>query len=160
MYGTPVIKLALRFHPDEGLIRSVRTFLANFCERALADPDIASRVEVTTYELVENAANHSTDGTVELELTVEGSSRLQLRISNRVTADQLPELLERFAEMKRFDDPLAYYVSLMHATADRKDGSGLGLARVMAEAGMSLDLEVHGDRVDICAGAQLNGRES
>ena len=160
MDSTPIIKLALRFHSDKWLIRSLRTFVANYCEGALDDADIASKLEVTTYELVENAANYSTDGTVALELSVNGGSLLRLRISNRAATEQLQALVERFAEMKRFEDPLEYYVSLMRATALRKDGSGLGLARVMAEAGMSLGLEVHGDRVDICAEAQLDRRQS
>ena len=57
--------------------------------------------------------------------------------------------------MKRFPDPLSYYVSLMHAAAGQVEGSGLGLARVRAEAGMALSLELDGDRVTIWADAQI-----
>jgi hypothetical protein len=46
---------------------------------------------------------------------------------------------------------MEHYVALMRETSKRKEGSGLGLARLRAEAGMELHLELEGSEVCLTA---------
>ena len=79
---------------------------------------------------------------------------MRMWFRNRAPRAEQVELEARFAAMKQFPDPMSYYLSLMHVAAGQVRGSGLGLARVWAEAGMTLSLEVESDRVTIWAEAQ------
>ena len=56
-----------------------------------------------------------------------------------------------FEEMKAAEDPMEHYCSVMRRNAKRQDGSGLGLARIRAEAEMTLDHEVDDELVTIIA---------
>ena len=46
---------------------------------------------------------------------------------------------------------MLFYTQLMRESATRNEGSGLGLARVWAEADFDLDLKTEGDQVTITA---------
>jgi hypothetical protein len=54
-------------------------------------------------------------------------------------------------------DPNEFYQKLMAKTALSPDGSGLGLARIRAEAEMQLSYQIESDRVCIRASAPVGG---
>jgi hypothetical protein len=66
-------------------------------------------------------------------------------------------LLELFEEMNTERDAFAYYQKLMQRSVKRRDGSGLGIARIRAEAEMSVRLKLErDDRVHIFAEADVS----
>jgi hypothetical protein len=70
----------------------------------------------------------------------------------------LADLKALFNEM-RVSDPLVHYQTILRRNYRRKDGSGLGLARIQAEGEMVLTLEIEGDdQVRLCATAEFEGR--
>jgi anti-sigma regulatory factor (Ser/Thr protein kinase) len=142
----------LTFRPNVELISVVRRFVSSFYEQILSDPDATSRIALATHELLENATKYSTDGetTIRIEVTATCAA-IRIRIWNRTHREHIGILRERFEEMVQSPDPFAYYQLLMGRTAKRRDGSGLGLARLRAEADMELSCEIEDDRVCIVA---------
>jgi hypothetical protein len=57
--------------------------------------------------------------------------------------------------MRNSTDAFDYYQQVMRKNAKRREGSGLGLARICAEAEMAIDCEVEEDRISIRARAAL-----
>jgi hypothetical protein len=53
------------------------------------------------------------------------------------------------SELKAAADPIAYYDRLIRSTAPIVGSSGLGLARIRAEAGLDVDCSVNGREVSI-----------
>ena len=56
-----------------------------------------------------------------------------------------------FAEMRMGVGRDAFYQVLLHRTAKRKEGSGLGLGRIHAEAELDLSCQIDGDVVQLRA---------
>jgi hypothetical protein len=118
----------------------------------LAEPDDAWRVALAAHELVENAFRHSIDGevSVALDVTGEGDKHLlTIRIRNRATPEQLEILKTHLDELATAADALDHYLEVMRRSAHRE--SGLGLARVRAEAEMTVSGAFEGDEVCILA---------
>ena len=66
------------------------------------------------------------------------------------------EQLERFlVELQDAQDPVAFYDRTIQASAKRRHGSGLGLARIRAEGEMELSHRIAGGRISIVAEAAL-----
>lgn len=133
-------KLEIRFSPSIELISSVRRFVSRFYEEILGDADIADRIALATHELLENAARYSIDGETRtlLEITRAPHTAVSVRTWNRASPGQIFVLQGLFDDMARCGDAFEYYQAAMRRTAKRSQGSGLGLARVWAEANMVL----------------------
>jgi hypothetical protein len=142
----------LTFRPNVELISVVRRFVSSFYEHILSSPDATSRIALATHELLENATKYSTDGetTIRIEVTATCEA-IRIRIWNRTARENIVLLRACFDEMLQFSDPFVYYQRLMERSAKRKVGSGLGLARLRAEADMELSCEIEEDRVCIVA---------
>ncbi len=147
----------LTFRPNVELISVVRRFVSSFYEQILSDPDAVSRIALSTHELLENATKYSTDGetTIRIEVTT-NCEAIRIRIWNRTQRENLGVLRAHFEEMLQFPDPFVYYQRLIERSAKRKVGSGLGLARLRAEADMELSCEIDDDRVCIVADTYVN----
>ncbi len=153
--------LELRFSPSVELISLVRRFVFDFYRQLLDDEDAVSRVAVATHELLENAVRYSTDGAATVRIDVEPSQpqrRLTIRIENHADAAHRAALRAIFDELHGADDPHEHYRVMMHRNARRTDGSGLGLARIRAEAEMTLSCEIDDDVVRIVAQTEVAGR--
>jgi hypothetical protein len=127
--------------------------VADLCEELLDDADATSRVAMAAHELMENVAKYSEggQGSVEVELTQrDGHSYVQVSTRNRASRKQRETLQQLIGELRRADDPLAYYDSVIVKSL-RSEGSGLGLARIRAEADMDVALSIEGDDVKISA---------
>jgi len=143
----------LRFRPSVELITLVRRFVADFYQRVLQDHDAASRLALTTHELLENAAKYSSDGEAMLCVTVDrGAGTVVVRTTNRATSAQRDTLRACFDEIADAPDAMILYTQMLQRSALLASGSGgLGLARIWAESDMALDLAVDGDNVVIQA---------
>jgi hypothetical protein len=140
------------FSPSIGLISSTRHYIEELLG-PVTNPDTSSRVALTVHELLENTLKYSLDGKAHIDValdTKDGERCLQVRASNRTSAARLSELSRRIDDLRDAEDPMALYIAMMRATAQRP-GSGLGLARIRVEAEMRLSYEIDGDRVTICA---------
>jgi hypothetical protein len=146
--------IRLDFVPEMRLIWRTSRYVRDFYGNVLADPDDCARVMLTAHELLENAAKYSADGLGQLEIELvdrQGQPYVQVRTRNRARADSLAELRRFFDESTRAPDAIALYDQMIARTAQRTDGSGLGLARIRAEGEMALSHSVDGDTLTIVA---------
>jgi hypothetical protein len=140
-----VAYVEVSFRPNVELISVVRRFVSEFYARMFKDADATSRVALATHELLENAVRYSKDGETRIRVEVMGDqpqSQIAIRTWNVATADHVDAVRLLFEEMDSNQDPFNHYQALMRRTARLVGGSGLGLARVRAEADMELSFEV------------------
>jgi hypothetical protein len=150
-------RFELTFGPTMLLILLVRQFISDFYDRLL-DREAGQMVAMATHELLENALKYSAEdsATLSIEVTPNGSSRrVVIKIRNRSSEEHIRPLQTLIDSMRRHPDPMEHYVALMRETSKRAEGSGLGLARLRAEAGMELGLELDGSDVCITAECQV-----
>ena len=153
----------LRIKPSARLISLMRRFLSEMLRELLTEAEDAWRIGLAAHELVENAFRHSIDGEVSMSVDVaeEGEGHmLTLRIKNRATPEQRQTLRAHLDELSAASDALEHYLAVMRRSAQRvasqgmlgaQRESGLGLARVRAEADMTVSGAFEGDEVCIMA---------
>jgi anti-sigma regulatory factor (Ser/Thr protein kinase) len=135
----------LSFEKRPELVSIVRRFVSDFYDRTLADPDATSRVALATHELLENAVKYSRDGKAKVRIQVSGhGEKVRVRIHVQRTIDEMTSM-----------DANLYYLNLMRKNADRTDGSGLGLARIHAEAEMAMSVACKNGTITVCAETEV-----
>lgn len=151
--------LELRFQPTVELISSTRRYVCAFFGPLISDPDVVSRIGLATHELLENILKYATDRrTVTRVHLVEarGKRTLSIETTSKVSPERRAGLEEIFTEMAGASDAMSYYQLTMGRARHRRHGSGLGLARVWAEAEMTLSIDFAGESVTIRATANLD----
>jgi hypothetical protein len=143
----------LRFQPNTQLVSVVRRFISSFYERVLNDPDATSRLALATHELLENAVKYASNGEtfICIKVTQEKPRHVTVSTTNRAAPEHLRLATEVLDAIRASDDPMAFYAQTMRAATKRDTGSGLGLARICAEAEMSVSWTVQGDDLLIAA---------
>jgi hypothetical protein len=132
----------MTFQPDADSVSAVRRFVEEFVNGELA---------MAAHELLENVVKYSLDGQARVRLERSADGRCLLRLSNRASNEHRAILTRLLAEQAAATDPFTHYQALMRQNL-HQEGSGLGLARIAAEADMSLAFEDEGDdRVAIVA---------
>ena len=159
---SPGLAFDLSIDPDPRFVSTVRRFVEDAFERLTPDPDAVFRVAMTAHELLENAAKYALSGRALLRFAtrLEGAHALvNLSLINETTPEHIERLKGRIQAIGSAADPFAHYQQAMRDSARRTDESGLGLARIAAEAEMMLGLEVKGTTVAIMASTRVaNGR--
>ena len=154
--------ITLDFEPRGKIISTTSRFVRDFYDSMLVDPDLTSRVVLTAHELLENTAKSASDGVAHMQVSVAeraGQSYVQILTRNRVTPDRLSELTQFLDEISAAPDPVALYYEFIARSAERTDGSGLGLTRIRAEGEMELAYTVEGEEVTIVAEAPAEVKE-
>jgi hypothetical protein len=136
--------------PRWAFVSPLRKFVAALLENTCPDADHVSRVAMTTHELLENAVKYGL-GTVKvvLELDDHGFAR-SIEVGTTTTPERRADAAGRIDALNAAPDTHAFYLGLMKA-AGEEGRSGLGLARIAAEAGMSLSCRESADLFFIVA---------
>lgn len=135
--------LDLQCSPALEQVSAIRTFLENYCAPLLNDADLVDRMAIAIHELLENASKYSARGWARLCVAFKPGSagpQLSIKVFNVPAADHVEGLRAIMADVMRSADPQEAYQDVIAASVLRAEGSGLGLARIRAEAGMSLSL--------------------
>jgi hypothetical protein len=145
--------------PPVGLVSRVREFLSAIYQDLL-EPDEVEDVAMTAHELLENVLKYSSDGASSFEAELYdrgGQTYARLQTTNNGNVEQLAELQRLVERIGAAADPIALYDELI-ATSSQRNGSGLGLARVRAEAGMSIACAVDDRQICLVAERSLSIR--
>jgi hypothetical protein len=137
--------LDLSFTPCLEQVSTVRRFLEDYYQPLLNDPDLLCRMAIATHELLENASKYSARGTSRLQVCVIQNGRgkeLSVKVSNIPSPEHIGDLKATVAGVTSPEDAAEAYQLHMVAAALRGEGSGLGLARIRAEADMVLALTI------------------
>src|SRR5215471_1783156 len=144
-------RVEVTFAPTIFLVSVMREFVSSFYARVVGDGP-SQMLAMATHELLENALKYSAEEGATIKIEVERDvevDRVSIRILNTASPAHIPPLQQAVNRMNEAPDAMAHYLTLMRETSKRSDGSGLGLARLRAEAGMKLGLEVEGNQVCI-----------
>ena len=151
------VSLTLCFVPLAEQIDGLRTTLSDLCKPYLLDADDLSRVLLAAHELLENIVKYSLGGAAEFHFALECTEpglRVRLRTKNLAHPDRLTDVRRRLDALRAAPDPISHYDELIRAAAGRRDGSGLGLARIPAESELELGYAIeHGYLVLTAEGA-------
>jgi hypothetical protein len=146
----------LTFRPNIKLVSTVRRFIAEFFRRILADQELSSRLALATHELLENAVAYSADHETSVRIEV-ANNALNVKTWNVSSPERIAALRETIDEMNNAKDRDQHYQDMLQRASRRTDGSGLGLARIRAEAEMTLSYEIDTTKVCIVATAPIMG---
>jgi hypothetical protein len=153
---SPSVDMSFRLRLEQ--VSTVREFLENYYQPLLRDADLVCRMAVAAHELLENAVKYSGGGVSRLQVQVRGvapSGTLSVRVWNVARTDLIDELKLTVDELSNADSPFAIYQTYLARAAKRREGSGLGLARIRAEAEMTLSLDIRDGCVCVEAVAPL-----
>ena len=109
---------------------------------------------MAAHELAENTAKYSTAAEVWLEIEIveaNGAYAVKIRTRNHTSPERLSDVARRVEELALADDPSAHYDQLLEQSLGRQGVSGLGLARIRAEAGLVLSCSVEGGELTLTA---------
>jgi hypothetical protein len=118
---------------------TVREFLM-LSFKELLDRNDADRVAIVCHELIENIRKYSHGVGSSFELTLSrraGDGHISIRTQNCASAERRRETQALIDRIGRAIDPASVYDELV-ATSPARPGSGLGLARIRAEADMTV----------------------
>jgi hypothetical protein len=147
----------LLFRPSVALVSVVRRFVGDFYQEILG-VDGGGQLALTTHELLENAVKYGTTGETLLCIDVHRDANgrvVRIRTRNQTNGEhirEVRELVDRLQGQSAFD----LYQKLMRESLSSPGRSGLGLARIAAEADMELSFEVVGSELTILAGCRIS----
>jgi hypothetical protein len=153
----------LKFTPNIRLVPIVRRFVSDFYGEVFEDPELISRLALTTHELMENAVRHNSGSEAHLMVElrdVAGAKHISVRIGNPAGPEHIAKVGRLLEAMDRAPDLFQFYLQLMGQTARQPEGSGLGLTRIRAEGEMRLSHTVQGQWVEITASTTCPARAS
>jgi hypothetical protein len=113
-------------------------------------------------ELSENIVKYSSDvrGTLEFELWLaERQPRVRVCTQNPADARHRAEVEKLVEQVNSAVDPAKLYEAMVAASGDRA-GSGLGLVRIRAEAGLDLRCWVSGDQLGLEAAGPVEAKRT
>lgn len=153
--------MTLGFRNRDYLLRTVRNLVVDVCSEYLDSFDTTQQLVVAVQELLENLVKYSESGSAELDFelgVVDGQPTAKIGTMNRASAAHLSEAKRMLERTIAAPDPLELFQALLATSGERK-GSGLGLVRLRAEAGLALSFAVEHDRLRIEARRRVQPRQ-
>jgi anti-sigma regulatory factor (Ser/Thr protein kinase) len=144
----------LSFSPNESLIATVRKFVGDFYVKVLGDENVTSRLVVASHELLENVVRYSADGESRIKVSVQSENshfRIRIVTHNRGTPADVEAIRGLLAKFDPRANRKIVYRDLILGSAEREEGSGLGLGRVYAESEMDLSCKIELDTIELTA---------
>jgi hypothetical protein len=143
------VLLRVACEPGSNVLEIVQGFLASYLNLRFR-PAVAERVCVAAYELLANGLNYgSIHREVIFELVQRGSS-VEVAVSNEAIPSRL-RMLTAHIEKLRAGAEAAYLEEFKRSVAGGIPRAMLGLARVVHEAQMGLDVDVSESSVTVRA---------
>src|SRR5205085_11065659 len=108
--------------------------------RDVLTQDENDRIAIAAHELLENLLKYSTEGISTFDVEIcrrNGDAYVRLQTRNHTSVEHLGDLRRTMDAILYGGDPARVYDRLL-ATSPHRTGSGLGLARIRAEAEMDL----------------------
>jgi hypothetical protein len=134
--------------PGSEMLEATHAFATSYVTNRL-QPQAAQRVSVAAYELIANALAYSTmseDITFEV---FESERQIAIRVSNQTISARISMLTEHVAKVRQ--NPEQALTDEMRRSVSGGPRPMLGLARVVHEASLSLEVSVDGRRVTVTA---------
>lgn len=157
------LRMNLGFAGRARLLPSVRNLVVDMCTEYLASGDMTQQLVTAVQELLENLVKYSEAGaaaTIDFELLLlEGQPIARIGTRNSASRAHLAEARAMLDRIIAAPDPELLFQSLIDSSGERK-GSGLGLARLRAEAGLVLSYEVERSVLSIEARRVVQARGS
>lgn len=158
-----VVAASLRWNVPlpEALASKVREMLFSISNEFL-DGDEAHSVAMTGHELLENVVKYSTVGTSSFDLQIVergDAAHVCILTRNHTTTEHGSNARQLVQRIAAASDPGAVYDELVAGSPSRR-GSGLGLARLRAEADMHVACTEEEDVISIVAEKRVTMRRS
>jgi hypothetical protein len=153
--------MTLGFKNRGRLLPSVRNLVVDVCSEYIESFDTTQQLVTAVQELLENLVKYSELGAAALEfelLVLDGQPTVRIGTINRASAAHLSQARQILEQVIAAPDPLELFQSLVSSSGERK-GSGLGLVRLRAEAGLALSYSVSNDRLQIEARRAVQPRQ-
>jgi len=157
MSEKPTLDFGLQLHPQPRMVSVVRRFVAESCEKMVGDPVAVHRVALAVHELLENAAKYAVGEKTGLTVRFERHGA-NIRLTNQTTPEHVARLRACIESIQSAAEPFLHYQDLMRRSFGVVEESGLGLARIRAEAELKLSLEIRGNMVTIVASSEPGGK--
>jgi len=159
--GETIIATSMRWNVPQppALASRVRELLSGIY-RELLDPDETQSVVMAAHELLENVVKYSAEGTGSFDAEIcdrGGQAYVRLQTRNSAAPEDMSDLRRLVDRIGRAPDPVAIYDELVAASPHR-EGSGLGLARLRAEADMDIACSAEGPVITIVAERRVSIR--
>lgn len=146
------LEVTMSSFPSSRIAAAVSRLVSEFCRSLVEDEDVVARFHMAAQELAENLVKYSSGPMVSLsaELVSAGNSTmLRLQARNQSSPEQLQAVESRLKELKNARDPVELYDRLILESAPLDDVSGLGLARIRAEADLEVDYTIEGNELTV-----------
>jgi hypothetical protein len=154
------VQMSLGFKGRGRLLAGARHLIVDVCNEFLACDDMTQQLLTAVQELLENLVKYSEPGAsvIAFELrSIDGQPTARIHTQNRASARNLAVACELLERIIAAPDPAALYQAMVSASGER-EGSGLGLARLRAEVGLSLSYAVEKDSLSIDASRSVEPR--
>jgi hypothetical protein len=153
----------LSFKPNAALVSTVRRFVSEFYTKLVGNSEATSRLALATHELLENAVKYASDGETRLRIDIDiarSPKLVTLEMRNRTAPSHIAAIERILGGIASVGDPSKFYFDLIVET-ETAEGSGLGLARICAEADMRLACRVEdGDVIVMTGTAEIADTEA
>ena len=156
-------QLTLRFvcPLEPKLVSRTRQYVSDAARAINIDAETAGRLGLAVHELMENSVKYSIEPTAEISVEVDSGEEgsFTVRTRNRSDASSVRELRERLSELCGAADPMDLYELVIRRSISLgSEQSGLGLARIRAEADLELNYQLDGDHVTISASGRRSAK--
>lgn len=146
------MQLTIELTTNWELIEPTGDLLRRAAVLTLGEGPVVDMVMVASRELLENTVKYSTTGDAVISLWIMDNGAVRITAENEPAPEHIAALKKEIEQLSAADDSLNHYLERMAVAAKSGVGkSGLGLARIRHECGMTLTVDTVGKRVRISA---------